>query len=236
MKIMGSIAVLVIVALAGCSPRPDPAAQVCCVSGIACQAITEQEVAALFDRWNAALQTGDPKQVVANYGPDLGTLSQELCRPATKRPEAHVGPTCATRRPVSSSGTADRWEPGIQRPALRADMRHTNIQYPTRNIQSTRGAKNEDSKVGGLRHPPVSRTWNLDIPCWILGVFPPWSLRQAGPRRQRGRLPGHRAGAPRAPAVQGVAVVGIHSWISIVYRLDTSTVTGCGNSHFQFTW
>ena len=29
--------------------------------------VTEQEIAALFDRWNDSLQTGDPKKVVANY-------------------------------------------------------------------------------------------------------------------------------------------------------------------------
>ena len=33
----------------------------------ACQEISEQEVAALFDRWNQSLQTGDPDKVVANY-------------------------------------------------------------------------------------------------------------------------------------------------------------------------
>ena len=32
-----------------------------------CHATSEKEVAALFDRWNASLQTGDPKKVVANY-------------------------------------------------------------------------------------------------------------------------------------------------------------------------
>ena len=30
-------------------------------------ATTEQEIAALFDRWNQSLQTGDPQKVVANY-------------------------------------------------------------------------------------------------------------------------------------------------------------------------
>ena len=30
-------------------------------------AATEQEIAALFDRWNQSLQTGDPQKVVANY-------------------------------------------------------------------------------------------------------------------------------------------------------------------------
>ena len=32
-----------------------------------CTATSEQEVAALFDRWNQSLQTGDPGKVVANY-------------------------------------------------------------------------------------------------------------------------------------------------------------------------
>ncbi|MCB1254208.1 MAG: SgcJ/EcaC family oxidoreductase [Austwickia sp.] len=43
---------------------------------------TEAEVAALFDRWNAALQTGDPAEVVALYAPQatlLPTLSPTFC-------------------------------------------------------------------------------------------------------------------------------------------------------------
>ena len=32
-----------------------------------CKATNEKEVAALFDRWNASLKTGEPKKVVANY-------------------------------------------------------------------------------------------------------------------------------------------------------------------------
>jgi uncharacterized protein (TIGR02246 family) len=32
-----------------------------------CQGTNEKEVAALFDRWNASLKTGEPKKVVANY-------------------------------------------------------------------------------------------------------------------------------------------------------------------------
>ena len=32
-----------------------------------CHATSEKQIAALFDRWNASLQTGDPKKVVANY-------------------------------------------------------------------------------------------------------------------------------------------------------------------------
>ena len=32
-----------------------------------CHAASEKQIAALFDRWNASLQTGDPKKVAANY-------------------------------------------------------------------------------------------------------------------------------------------------------------------------
>ncbi|OSI10112.1 DUF4440 domain-containing protein [Neisseria zoodegmatis] len=36
---------------------------------VSCKAVSKQEIAALFDRWNNSLKTGDPKQVVANYAP-----------------------------------------------------------------------------------------------------------------------------------------------------------------------
>ena len=32
-----------------------------------CATTSEQQIASLFDRWNASLQTGEPKKVVANY-------------------------------------------------------------------------------------------------------------------------------------------------------------------------
>ena len=32
-----------------------------------CKATSEQEISALFDRWNRSLQSGDPQKVVANY-------------------------------------------------------------------------------------------------------------------------------------------------------------------------
>lgn len=35
-----------------------------------CNPPLKGEIAALFDRWNASLRTGDPKKVVANYAPD----------------------------------------------------------------------------------------------------------------------------------------------------------------------
>ncbi len=44
-----------------------------------------------------------------------------------------------------------------------------NVQYPTRNSQcpSERLQRMVCHRTG---HSPVARTWELDIPCWILGV------------------------------------------------------------------
>lgn len=50
------------------------------VDGTHCQTMTEVEVAALFDRWNEALKSGDPRRVVANYAPQsllLPTMSNQ---------------------------------------------------------------------------------------------------------------------------------------------------------------
>jgi hypothetical protein len=45
-----------------------------------CEAITERQVADLFERWNASLKTGEPDKVLANYASDgvlLATVSNE---------------------------------------------------------------------------------------------------------------------------------------------------------------
>jgi len=67
------------VALSGCAARPhapDPAGD----RVETCKAASDSEIAALFDRWNASLQTGDPHQVVENYAPHsilLPTISNQ---------------------------------------------------------------------------------------------------------------------------------------------------------------
>lgn len=63
------------VLLVACSTSPPSAAP---ARTEVCKATTEPEIAALFDRWNQSLQTGDPRQVVANYAPKsilLATVS-----------------------------------------------------------------------------------------------------------------------------------------------------------------
>ena len=58
---------IILAALAGCTtPRVAPASSSAAPVAI-CKTADEVEIAALFDRWNQSLQTGDPKKVVANY-------------------------------------------------------------------------------------------------------------------------------------------------------------------------
>ncbi len=58
-----------------------------------CVAASEQDIAALFDRWNQSLQTGDPLKVVANYAEKsvlLATVSNKpRMTPAEKEDYFH---------------------------------------------------------------------------------------------------------------------------------------------------
>jgi uncharacterized protein (TIGR02246 family) len=60
--------------------KATPAAAANSTTSVSCAPISSAEVASLFDRWNAALASGDPGQVSALYSPDavlLPTLSPE---------------------------------------------------------------------------------------------------------------------------------------------------------------
>jgi uncharacterized protein (TIGR02246 family) len=53
--------------LAGCAMNQGTPGKAAASRTESCKASSEQEIAALFDRWNQSLQTGDPRKVVANY-------------------------------------------------------------------------------------------------------------------------------------------------------------------------
>lgn len=63
MKNTAALAVLAF-ALAGCAAPPSGPET---ARTETCKPTNEQEIAALFERWNDSLQTGDPLKVVANY-------------------------------------------------------------------------------------------------------------------------------------------------------------------------
>jgi uncharacterized protein (TIGR02246 family) len=52
-----------------------------------CKAATKEQVSALFDRWNAALQTKNPEEVVKNYAPDAVLLATVSNKPRTNHAE-----------------------------------------------------------------------------------------------------------------------------------------------------
>lgn len=67
MKIKSFGFVLVAAALAGCASNQVAQTSEQGTRTESCKATSEAEIAALFDRWNQSLQTGDPHKVVANY-------------------------------------------------------------------------------------------------------------------------------------------------------------------------
>ena len=53
--------------VSGCASYQPPAAKPDSARTESCKATSSEEIAALFDRWNQSLLTGDPHKVVANY-------------------------------------------------------------------------------------------------------------------------------------------------------------------------
>ncbi len=68
MKMMKPLILLsVVAAIAGCASNHVVQSNAQGLRTENCRAVSEAEIAALFDRWNQSLQTGDPRKVVANY-------------------------------------------------------------------------------------------------------------------------------------------------------------------------
>ena len=73
-----SAGVLAVAAVAGCSTNAPKATTQ--TNAPVCKKASEAEIAGLFDRWNTALKTGNPKTVVALYDKDsilLPTVSNK---------------------------------------------------------------------------------------------------------------------------------------------------------------
>src|SRR4051812_43828328 len=66
MKTIAILPAALAIILAGCASVPSESGPGQVRTEV-CKPSSEQDIAALFDRWNRSLQTGDPHQVVANY-------------------------------------------------------------------------------------------------------------------------------------------------------------------------
>jgi len=101
---------LAVVFVLGCaSTRTPPSADA--PAAQACTPVTEQQVAALFDRWNASLASGDAHRVVANYAPGSVLL-----------------PTVSNRVRVSDAEKEDYFEHFLEnRPNGTIDERHIRL-------------------------------------------------------------------------------------------------------------
>ena len=78
--LFSTLFVIVSLFISGCSTATSGSNQSATLCAEKHSAPTEQEIAALFDRWNQSLQSGDPQQVVANYAEQsilLPTLSNK---------------------------------------------------------------------------------------------------------------------------------------------------------------
>jgi uncharacterized protein (TIGR02246 family) len=64
-RILASFSIAAALGLAGCANSPTPSGTA--LPPTSCAPISEQQVASLFDGWNASLATGDPHKVVARY-------------------------------------------------------------------------------------------------------------------------------------------------------------------------
>ena len=82
MNRISALSAIIAFVLAGFASGPSIAESASTRTEI-CKETNEQEISALFERWNASLQTGDPKKVAANYAEFLDQLpgrSQRLLR------------------------------------------------------------------------------------------------------------------------------------------------------------
>ena len=66
MKNFTALSATLVFALAGCATAPSGPTPASAQTEV-CKATSEQEISALFDRWNLSLQTGDVHKVAANY-------------------------------------------------------------------------------------------------------------------------------------------------------------------------
>lgn len=116
MKTMSLVWFFVATSLAGCAA--NPAADDTASGGRKenCKPTSEREIAALFDRWNASLQTGDPRRVADNYAePSLLLPTQSYAVRETREEKEAYFTDFLRNKPSGTIGDPRRIEIGCNR-------------------------------------------------------------------------------------------------------------------------
>ena len=115
-----------------------------------CKPVTKAEIAALFDRWNASLQSHDPHKVVANYAPDSILL-----------------PTVSNKPRVTAAEKDDYFEHFLaDQPSGKIDMSHIEIDC---NTAVDAGLYTFTfAKTGKVVHGRYTYTYHWDGSQWLI--------------------------------------------------------------------
>ena len=115
-----------------------------------CHPVTKAEIAALFDRWNASLQSLDPHEVVANYAPDSILL-----------------PTVSNKPRLTAAEKEDYFEHFLHdRPSGKIDMSHIEIDCNTAVDAGLYTFK--FAKTGKVVHGRYTYTYHWDGSQWLI--------------------------------------------------------------------
>jgi uncharacterized protein (TIGR02246 family) len=144
------IAVLVLASVAvGCTTQPTvPKADAARTEN--CKSTSSEEIAALFDRWNQSLQTGDPHKVVANYSENSILL-----------------PTVSNKPRLTTAEKDDYFEHFLQnKPSGKIDMRH--IELGCNSAVDAGLYTFTFAKTGDVVHARYTYTYHWDGSQWLI--------------------------------------------------------------------
>ena len=134
---------------AGCSTQP-PVPQTDFARTESCKSTSNEEIAALFDRWNQSLQTGDPHKVLANYAENSILL-----------------PTVSNKPRLTPAEKDEYFEHFLQnKPSGKIDLRH--IELGCNSAVDAGLYTFTFAKTGEVVHARYTYTYHWDGAQWLI--------------------------------------------------------------------
>lgn len=116
MKTMSLVWLVIATSLVGCAGNPVAGDPTSGARRESCKPTSEREIAALFDRWNASLQTGDPRRVADNYAePSILLPTQSYAVRVTRAEKEAYFTDFLRKRPFGTIGDPRQIEIGCNR-------------------------------------------------------------------------------------------------------------------------